>query len=364
MKRDWIARELTMEVIVGAFMLMVFLGLGYFTIILSRETWFGTKTPIEVVFADVMGLAEGDSVVVRGMPVGSVARLSLKEDGVHVRATLDAPIKVRADYRIHIVATSILGGHHMVIDQGTTGKPDLPLRGGEPYDLMGDAAELVSAVKKGIVEGGVLDDLRTAVSELKDVAVRLNSGQGTLGRLLSADDTLYDDAAAAVASLKEVASRVEQGKGTMGRLFSADDTLYRDLSDSVAALKQVSERLAAGEGTIGRLLSGEDQLYDDLAAGVSSLKQVAGRLERGEGTLGRLFASDDALYTDLAATVASLKNVVARIEAGEGMLGRLVQDDSLYDEVSSLVEEARESMDDLRETTPVTSFTSIFFGAF
>ena len=36
MRKDFIAREMTMEIAVGVFMVMVFLGLGYFTIILSR----------------------------------------------------------------------------------------------------------------------------------------------------------------------------------------------------------------------------------------------------------------------------------------------------------------------------------------
>ena len=43
MKKDWIARELTIEIIVGAFIIMVLLGMGYFTIMLSKESWFGNK---------------------------------------------------------------------------------------------------------------------------------------------------------------------------------------------------------------------------------------------------------------------------------------------------------------------------------
>ena len=37
MRKDCVARELTMEMVVGAFMVMILLGLGYFTIILARE---------------------------------------------------------------------------------------------------------------------------------------------------------------------------------------------------------------------------------------------------------------------------------------------------------------------------------------
>ena len=40
MRQDTIAREMSREIVVGAFLVMILLGLGYFTIILSRETFF------------------------------------------------------------------------------------------------------------------------------------------------------------------------------------------------------------------------------------------------------------------------------------------------------------------------------------
>ena len=88
MRRDWVSRELTIEVMVGAFVVMIFIGLAYFTIILSKETWFGTKHIREIRFEEVMGLREGDSVVVRGMPVGKVRELDLGEDHVRVIVAL------------------------------------------------------------------------------------------------------------------------------------------------------------------------------------------------------------------------------------------------------------------------------------
>ncbi len=49
-------QQMSMEVTVGAFMFMVLLALGVFTIILSRENIFTRKYYVEVVFDDVMGL--------------------------------------------------------------------------------------------------------------------------------------------------------------------------------------------------------------------------------------------------------------------------------------------------------------------
>lgn len=264
MKKDWMARELTMEVIVGVFMVMILLGLTYFTFILSGEMWGKKHYQMEIVFNDVMGLREKDSVVVRGMPIGQIENLSLQADGVHIMITVEKVLKMKADYKITVVATSILGGRYLQIYEGSD---DLPVVenmklfiGEEPYDLMADAAQLVNAAKEGFTdEDGIIANLRDATAQIKDTTTRLNAGEGVLGKLLSKDGALYDD---------------------------------------------------------------------------------------------------------LAESVKALKEITAKIERGEGMLGKLVNDEELYNEVKSVVNEARATLDDFRETSPVISFTSIFFGAF
>jgi len=333
MKKDWIAREMTVEIVVGAFVVMAFLGLAYFTIIISQEAWFRPKYTWVIRFNEVMGLRDGDKVVVRGMPVGKVRKLVLKGGGVCVTVALDQPIEVREGYAARIVATSILGGRYLEIDAGPPGAKPIEkgtlLQGEEALDLMADAAKLVKAARQSLVEEGTLDNLRDTSASLKEIVERVRRGEGTVGRLLSADNTLHDDLSATVASLKRLTTRLENGEGTLGKLFSTDTSLH-----------------------------------DDLSSAVASLKNVAQRLDKGEGTLGRLLSSDDRIYKDLEASVASLKNITGKIEKGEGLIGRLLEDDSLYDDVSQAVQELRSWVDDYRETSPVVSFTSVVLGAF
>jgi phospholipid/cholesterol/gamma-HCH transport system substrate-binding protein len=334
MKQKCIERELTMEIIVGAFMVMIFLGLGYFTILLSRESWFSEKERVEVVFTDVMGLRDGENVIVRGMPIGKVKKLVLKEDGVHVLCDLDQPITVRDGYQARIDSSSVLGGKQLTIELGPDKGQELPadaiLHGLPPRDLLADAAEAVHTAKAALQDGRtVVTNLVAASKDLRQITERINSGQGTLGRLLSKDDTVYTNLAASVASLKEVAGRLERGEGSLGKLLSRDDSVYTNL-----------------------------------AATVASLRDITGRLDRGEGTLGKLLSKDDAVYRDISETVLSLRSIAAQVERGEGMLGRLIKDDTLYDELMKAIGELRGWIDDSRETSPVVNFSSIFFGAF
>lgn len=301
MKKDWRERELTMEVIVGAFLVMIFLGLGYFTIILSREAFLQESYELKVSFSEVMGLREGDNVMVRGMPVGKVKSLTLdctnQCSGVLVTLSLDIPVKITEGYKFTIHSTSLLGGKHLEIFEGyPDGAPlDLAIYTGKtPYNLMGDAAAIVNSARTELIEGGVFENIREVADQVGSIVARVNAGEGTLGRLLS-----------------------------------DDDTMYRDLEASVGALREIMEGVNAGEGVAGQLLKGDGNILTDLEEALASLKEVARRLEAGEGTVGKLMA-----------------------------------DDEVYVELESTISEVRAAVDDFRETAPVTTFSSIFFGAF
>jgi phospholipid/cholesterol/gamma-HCH transport system substrate-binding protein len=87
-------------------------------------------------------------------------------------------------------------------------------------------------------------------------------------------------------------------------------------------------------------------------------------LAKGEGTMGRLLSEDDQVYKDLAATMANIRGISDSIAQGKGSMGKLMSDEALYLEFQSLLREGRAAVDDMRETSPITTFTSIFFGAF
>lgn len=362
------SRELTIEMIVGTFIASVFVVLVAFTIVVSGSRIFqGGTQAMEIIFDDVGSLRRHDIVLMRGVQVGKVDKLHLFDGQVRVKLALTAPVKLRDDYRVRVEPSSLLGGNQLIIEEGR-GEPlpdDTELRGASPGNLMEDVGKLVQDVRRSLDQGGVLTNIQRVAADLAQISGRLERGEGTLGRLLSSDDQLYTDVAAVAASLRSVGARLDKGEGTLGRLLSSDDQLYRNLDATVASLKEIAGRLQRGEGSLGKLLSSDDQVYQDLQAMITSLKQVAERVNRGEGTLGKLLSSDDQLYTDLAATAGSLRDISGRLAAGEGTLGRLLsKDDALYAEIEGLVKDARVTLDDLRESTPVTTFASIFLGVF
>lgn len=361
-------RELTREMIVGTFIGSVFLLLVVFTVIVSGNHIFsGGRSTFDVNFDNVGGLRRHDSVLVRGVPIGKVKHLLLNEEGVVVTLTLEEKIRLRQGYRIKVMSSSLLGGMQLAIDEGA-GEPlpaGEPLVGESPDSVMEDLSLLVKDVRQSLNEGGMLANLQKAVEDIAEVTGRLRRGEGTLGKLLSSDNTLYEDLEATLANIRKVTDRIEQGQGTLGKLLAADDTVYTELQSTLANLRKITDRLEQGDGTLGKLLSSDDTLYRDLSETVANLKSVTGRLEAGEGTLGKLLAADDLLYRDLADTVASLKTVTGRLEAGDGLLGQLMMKDSpMASEFEGLLKDGRDMIDDLREASPISTFSSIFFGVF
>jgi len=359
---------LSAELIVGLFVALVFAGLFVFTVVISGSALFRKNDfTISVVLPDAMGLRRNDPVIARGTSVGIVEDVTFKRDGVHVVAKLNAPVVFYEGYTITVGTTSILGGRQLLLTEGNPNGAQvadvMSLTGIAPANMMDDATAAISDLRS-FLAGDFLANLDTISSNIVNITARLDQGEGTLGKLLSADSTLYDNLNAAIENIATIADRIEKGEGTLGHLLSSDTTLYDNLNDTIEDFAAILDRVEKGEGLIGKLLSSDSTLYDNLDSAVTDIATVARRIEQGEGTLGKLLSSDTELYDNLNSTLADIAAIARRLEQGEGTLGKLLTDPGLYDNVNGAVTDVREYMDDMRETTPVSTFSSFIFGAF
>jgi phospholipid/cholesterol/gamma-HCH transport system substrate-binding protein len=330
MKRSQL-KDISMEVVVGAFMFMILLGLGYFTIILSYENIFKDYHQLEVRFDHVRGLRQGDNVFTRGVMIGRVKALDVRRDGVRVVATLETPVELREGYSVQILPSSVLGGQYLAIHEGPLDAPplkeDTPIVGRTPVDLMDEATEAITSLRHSLEDGGILENLEETMAHLESVTGDLADGRGTIGRLMK-DEKVYENIVALTDDMRTLTASLEKGEGTLGQLMK-DDSVYASLKEITDNLTEVSQNLVEGKGTLGRLLSEDDQLYQDLSEAVAAINQIAQTLSKNEGTIGRL-----------------------------------INDDDIYEDAKLLIHEIRATIDDFRETAPITTFTSIFFGAF
>lgn len=398
-------REIFSEIIVGLFMVAVLGLLVYFTLIISGVEVLGGKSrvPITVTFEDAGGLKARDSVIMRGMVVGAVGELRFAQDRIKVTLNIEEGVTLREGCRFSINTGSLFGGNYLLIEEGDG--EELPLdsdfQGEPPYNWMRDLGTVIAKLRdatSGEQLEHIVSNLQDATKSIRNIVGQVEEGTGTLGKLFSADETLYNNLTGTVANLeavttrintgtnsltrllsddgnayanlrdsianvKAISDRLEKGESSLGKLLSADSAVYDDLLASAGNIRSVTERLEKGEGTLGKLLSADATVYNDLQASMEHIRSIAERLDKAESTLGRLLQDDNKLYNEMEATLSNLKLASERLAKGEGTLGKLSADDELYNDVHHLIKDVRQTVDNFRDTTPITAFASLIMGA-
>ena len=314
------------QFIVGVFMIVVLLLLGYFTIVISGVDVLTRRdrVPIRVAFDGVGGLKERDNVMYRGTKVGAIDCVEVTPSNLVVHAEIDAHVVLRAGCEITVRNLSMLGGYYLSLEEGRG--DELPLattlfRGETPTDWMSD----VSKIAKNLREFTSNPELKTIISNV--VAASAHAKKVAA----KADDFMT--------RANDFADRIARGEGVVGQLMSTNETVTADLRATIANARSISERLSRAK------------TFDDLEAGIAAFRQAAEGIDVKE-TVARA----NTLLENLNAFALDLKE-------GRGTIGRLAQDPKLYDEVNALTHDVRQLIDNYRDTTPITTFSSLAAGA-
>ena len=92
-------QQTSLEITVGAFVLMILLVLGYFTILLSPTLGKATNDLV-VEFDNVTGLLKGDKVYLQGVDIGRVKKMEIEQKKVIVTLTLRREMEFHEGYRV------------------------------------------------------------------------------------------------------------------------------------------------------------------------------------------------------------------------------------------------------------------------
>ena len=327
--------------VVGVFMLTVLVLLGYFTIVISGVDLLSGhhRVPVKVDFSQVGGLKDRDNVMYRGTKVGVVERVEVTPSNLVVTAMIDANVILREGYSATVCSLSMLGGTYLRLEEGEGEALDLEttlFHGVTPTDWMEDLRQIASTVN-GFVSGPELGAIVTNAVEASEKAREFAED----AKRMAADVKAFIDKANSFADKAvAVADRVERGEGMVGKLLSSDDTVYDDFKETMANAKEISAKV------------NRDKMFDDLEAGIAAFRKAAEEFDaKGMSEKG-------------AALLADLGVVAERLKNGEGTLGRLSNDPELYEEVKGLMKDVRQIVDNYRDITPISTFTSLATGAF
>jgi phospholipid/cholesterol/gamma-HCH transport system substrate-binding protein len=179
-----------------------------------QELRFGSNYLVRSEFDNVTGLSQGADVRVGGIRTGTVRSIQLpsRPDGkVTVTMDLTSETKsiVRRDSVASIQSEGLLGDKYVEISFGSVESERL--KGGETIDSEPplDISDLFQKANQLLdTSQGALESIQATTDNLSMIATKINTGQGTVGKLIN-DSTLYQQAAAGAASMHEDAEALQ-----------------------------------------------------------------------------------------------------------------------------------------------------------
>jgi phospholipid/cholesterol/gamma-HCH transport system substrate-binding protein len=204
------------KVKIGGFIVagLIVLLLGIF-FIGNQKSMFNATFNVYGVFNNVNGLQVGNNVRFAGINVGVVEGIDIITDtAVKVTLTLNDDVKkfIKKDAKMSIGSDGLMGDKLVVIGPGVSNER---VNNGEKLAAVNplDMDKVINKLTK------IADNAAVITEGLGGIVNKVNSGQGSLGRLLNSDKMA-----------KSLESTVSQARTTMANVHRTTTTLNEDLT--------------------------------------------------------------------------------------------------------------------------------------
>jgi phospholipid/cholesterol/gamma-HCH transport system substrate-binding protein len=259
------------------------------------ESTFRLKSPFE----NVAGLRAGSAVRLSGIDIGVVENIKLPDSPggnvlVTMRLDIEAQRLIKKDAQALIETEGLVGSKVVSLIGGSLKAPSV-----EDGDIIISRSPIdLTAILDSFDETARYMHLVT--QSLDDITGQISRGQGTIGKMVY-DDKLYDEFVSVVArsdslfasmysqmnrmgkiigvissTTDSILARVQSGEGTLGKLLYTDelhDEALASLSDVRDSLNLLMSDVRHGQGLVGRLVS-DDTLAAKLDSTLTALWRV------------------------------------------------------------------------------------------
>ena len=272
----------------GAFAVIMTLLTGALFLIFGQYQ-SGSRAMYSALFSDVSSLREGDSVRMAGIRIGTVDRVTLRDDKkVEVGFDADRDIVLTSGSRAEVRYLNLVGDRYLELIDGPGSTGVLAPGAQIPVERTAGALDLdlLLGGLKPVIQGLNPEDVNALTSSL--IAVFQDQG-GTLESLMSKTasftNTLADNSATVQAvidnlktTLATVAKDGDQFSGTIDRL----QRLVSGLSNDRDPIGDAIESLENGTASLADLLT---QARPPLAGTVDQLSRLAPLLDQDKDRL-------------------------------------------------------------------------------
>lgn len=182
----------------------------------NQKGLFNSTFNVYGTFKNVNGLQVGNNVRFAGINVGVVQSINIITDSsVRVDLTLNEKVKkfVKTDSKLSIGSDGLMGDKLVVLAPGGITSNQEIQDGGRLTSINPvDVDRIISKLTR------VADNAETMTASLAEIVAKINSGKGSIGRLLNSDNLS-----------RSLESTVKQAQTTMKNVHATTGTLNEDL---------------------------------------------------------------------------------------------------------------------------------------
>ena len=238
--------------------IFIIVGLALFTlaifIIGKQKNLFNPVFKVTATFKNVSGLKIGNNIRFSGINVGTVDNITIINDSsVQVEMYIQQHIKkfIKSDSKVSIGSEGLIGDRLIVISQGSFNAPIVQknqhLNSIEPMET--DA--IIASVKRAVENTEIITE------QLALVMLKVNSGKGTMGRLIHDNDIAQDIKSTIVNfqnSSKVFDETIKSTQTDLGIIMKSLKYTADNVNVSTQQMEEIMIGVSNGKGTIGGLL--------------------------------------------------------------------------------------------------------------
>jgi len=296
----------------------------------SKSALTKTGYPLVAGFQNLKSLKQGDDVRMAGVRIGTVETTQLAGHRVEAILRIDKKVTIPGDARATITTSGLLGTNYVSITLGTP-----------------ETAPLAPATEIGTYESA---DLGTVMTQLSELGEKLEDTLGAVGGAFRGQDgqpslferlnlLLSDNSTkinTVMSNLEAITEKINTGQGTLGKLVNAPQA-YDELLATLAGIKDTAT---------------------EARSFVTGAQDLVAHVKTGQGTLGTLLY-DEKATAELKTMLSNLAQVSEKLANGEGTLGKLINDDSLYTEAQSTLQKADRALSGMSDSGPITAVGAV-----
>jgi phospholipid/cholesterol/gamma-HCH transport system substrate-binding protein len=329
------SEERSIEVKVGALILVALLVLGGFVLVMGGLS-FEKTYPVYVDFDNPGGLLTGAAVRIAGVKVGSVKELAFMggkvdpKSGRRVLVRAQLSVEKRVEDSIHtdadffVTAQGVLGEQFLAINPGSADKPRLEegaeVKGIDPPRLdlfLAKAYELLDTTVEGIKNnrealGDIIDNTAGLLKGLNFIVSgnreRIERTLANVEDITVEAKQLTHDARVNYVDNPKVLATVDRIDDLVARIHEDAGPMLKDAREALANLNRVSATV------------GDPQEQEKIRKAIADVAQLAERAN---------------------ATAADAQEIVTHIKSGKGTVGALVMDEEIYDDMQEMVRDLK-----------------------